>query len=66
MADDEAQNANCPPEDLDRIDPGETLWHFVLTQPEGDEATITVVVTANTKGTQADRNMGAIIPHFPA
>jgi len=39
--DNEAQNANCPPGDLDRIEEGEVLWHFILTSPESDSATLT-------------------------
>jgi uncharacterized repeat protein (TIGR01451 family) len=38
---DAAQNANCPAEDLELIAEGEVLWHFILTQPSGDESTLT-------------------------
>jgi hypothetical protein len=66
--DDADQNANCPPGDLERIDPGETLWHFVLTQPEGDEATITVTFERE-DGTQftvtaEDDDSGSAALHF--
>jgi uncharacterized repeat protein (TIGR01451 family) len=48
--DDASQNANCPAGDLERIDEGEVLWHFVLTDPAGDSATLTATFDTDGDG----------------
>ena len=62
--DDEAQNANCPAEDLDLISEGEVLWHFILTSPSSDEATLTATFEVAGTVIQPDADTPSTALHF--
>jgi uncharacterized repeat protein (TIGR01451 family) len=62
--DDAGQNASCPEEDLGLIAEGEVLWHFVLTQPSGDEATLTAEFETEGTVTVEDADKPSTTLHF--
>lgn len=62
--DDAEQNANCSEEDLDLIAEGEVLWHFVLTQPSGDEAVLTAEFETEGTVTVEDADKPSTTLHF--